>query len=118
MQVFYDIYEQQNADNIGELINKALRKIEDANESHLKGIFTVDFNSEAILGQTNQRNKMIRDLITDFNKVDLSGDVEGDLLGSAYMYLIERFGSDAGKESGRVLYTKSSVWALLKISYA
>lgn len=40
------------ADNIGELINKALHKIEDANESHLKGIFTVDFNSEAILGQT------------------------------------------------------------------
>ncbi len=62
----------------------------------MKGIFTVDFNSEAILGQTNQRNKMIRDLITDFNKVDLS-DVEGDLLGNAYMYLIERFGSDAGK---------------------
>ena len=27
------------ADNIGELINKALHKIEDANESHLKGIF-------------------------------------------------------------------------------
>lgn len=108
---FYDIYEQQNADNIGELINKALRKIEDANEAHLKGIFTVDFNSEAILGQTNQRNKMIRDLITDFNKVDLS-DVEGDLLGNAYMYLIERFGSDAGKKAGE-FYTPKVLSALL-----
>ena len=108
---FYDIYEQQNADNIGELINKALRKIEDANESHLKGIFTVDFNSEAILGQTNQRNKMIRDLITDFNKVDLS-DVEGDLLGNAYMYLIERFGSDAGKKAGE-FYTPKVLSSLL-----
>ena len=77
----------------------------------MKGIFTVDFNSEAILGQTNQRNKMIRDLITDFNKVDLS-DVEGDLLGNAYMYLIERFGSDAGKKAGE-FYTPKVLSALL-----
>lgn len=108
---FYDIYAQQNADNIGEVINKALHKIEDANETHLKGIFTVDFNSEAILGQTSQRNKMIRDLITDFNKVDLS-DVEGDLLGNAYMYLIERFGSDAGKKAGE-FYTPKILSLLL-----
>lgn len=108
---FYDIYKQQDADNIGELINKALHKIEDANETHLKGIFTVDFNSEAILGQTSQRNKMIRDLITDFNRVDLS-DVEGDLLGNAYMYLIERFGSEAGKKAGE-FYTPKILSLLL-----
>ena len=59
-------------DNIGELINIALHKIEDANEAHLKGIFTVDFNSQSVLGQTDQRNKMIRNLINDFNKVDLT----------------------------------------------
>lgn len=108
---FYDIYKQQDADNIGELINKALHKIEDANETHLKGIFTVDFNSEAILGQTSQRNKMIRDLVTDFNRVDLS-DVEGDLLGNAYMYLIERFGSEAGKKAGE-FYTPKILSLLL-----
>ena len=108
---FYDMYGQQNADNIGELINKSLRKIEDANETHLKGIFTVDFNSEAVLGQTSQRNKMIRDLITDFNRVDLA-EVEGDLLGNAYMYLIERFGSDAGKKAGE-FYTPKVLSSLL-----
>ncbi len=108
---FYDIYDAQNADNIGEIINKAFRKIEDANEEQLRNIFTVDFNSDAILGQTSQRNKMIRDMIKDFNKVDLA-DVEGDLLGNAYMYMIERFGSDAGKKAGE-FYTPKVLAALL-----
>ena len=108
---FYDIYAKQNADNIGELINIALHKIEDANSAQLHDIFTVDFNSQAILGQTAQRNKMIRDMITDFNKVNLA-EVEGDLLGNAYMYLIERFGSDAGKKAGE-FYTPKVLSALL-----
>ena len=108
---FYDIYDSQNADNIGEIINKALRKIVDANENLLKNIFTVDFNSDAILGQTSQRNKMIRDLITDFNKVDLS-EYSEDLLGNAYMYMIERFGSDAGKKAGE-FYTPKVIASLL-----
>ncbi len=108
---FYDIYAEQNADNIGELINIALHKIEDVNSTQLHDIFTVDFNSQAILGQTAQRNKMIRDLITDFNKVNLA-EVEGDLLGNAYMYLIERFGSDAGKKAGE-FYTPKVLSSLL-----
>lgn len=108
---FYDIYAKQNADNIGELINIALHKIEDANAALLHDIFTVDFNSQAILGQTSQRNKMIRDMITDFNKVNLA-EVEGDLLGNAYMYLIERFGSDAGKKAGE-FYTPKVLSSLL-----
>lgn len=108
---FYDIYAKQNADNIGELINIALHKIEDANTALLHDIFTVDFNSQAILGQTSQRNKMIRDMITDFNKVNLA-EVEGDLLGNAYMYLIERFGSDAGKKAGE-FYTPKVLSSLL-----
>ena len=108
---FYDIYAHQNADNIGEIINKTFRKIEDSNTVLLKGIFTVDFNAESILGQTSQRNKMIRDMITDFNKVNLA-EVEGDLLGNAYMYLIERFGSDAGKKAGE-FYTPKVLSSLL-----
>ena len=108
---FYDIYAEQNADNIGELINIALHKIEDVNSTQLHDIFTVDFNSQAILGQTAKRNKMIRDMITDFNKVNLA-EVEGDLLGNAYMYLIERFGSDAGKKAGE-FYTPKVLSSLL-----
>lgn len=96
---FYDVYAQQSADNIGEILNVALQQIEDANDAKLHDIFTVDFNSQSTLGPTAQRNKMIRDLLNDFNKADLS-DVDDDILGNAYMYMIERFGTEAGKKAG------------------
>jgi type I restriction enzyme M protein len=102
---FYDIYRQQTEDNIGEIINKALHKIEDENE-RLKGLFdSVNFNSESVLGKTTQRNKMLRDLIADFAKIDLS-EVDDDIIGNAYMFMIERFGSDAGKKAGEFFTPK------------
>ena len=105
------IFDNQTEDNIGELINKTLKKIEDENEESLEGIFTVDFNNQSVLGQTNQRNKMLRGIINDFAKIDLS-DVDTDILGDSYMYLIERFGSDAGKKAGE-FFTAKCVSALL-----
>mgnify|MGYP005838484991 CR=1 FL=1 len=93
------IYSKIEEDNIGEEINKVLYWIEEANKEKLEGVFSVDFNSEAILGRLQQRNKMIRDLIQDFAKIDLS-DVDEDVIGNSYMYLIERFGADAGKKAG------------------
>ena len=45
--------EAQRRANIGELINIALEKIEDANKAKLEGVFrNIDFNSEPNLGQT------------------------------------------------------------------
>lgn len=96
---FYDVIAQKNADNIGEILNKALRSIEDANEEKLKGIFIIDFNSQSVLGATDQRNKMIRDLLDDFKDIDLA-ETDDDILGNAYMFMIERFGSEAGKKAG------------------
>lgn len=103
---FYDVYAQQSADNIGEILNVALQQIEDANDEKLHDIFTVDFNSQAILGPTAQRNKMIRDLLNDFYRADLS-DVDDDILGNAYMYMIERFGTEAGKKAGEFFSPRS-----------
>ena len=108
---FFDIFKKIDADNLGELINVALHKIEDANSSRLEGIVTVDFNSDAILGKTEQRNKMLRNLITDFSKIDLT-EAGDDVIGNAYMYMIERFGTDAGKKAGE-FFTVKSVAALL-----
>jgi type I restriction enzyme M protein len=43
---FYDLCAQRNEPNIGELINIALEKIEDANRAKLEGVFrNVDFNN-------------------------------------------------------------------------
>lgn len=100
------IYGKIEEDNIGEEINKALHRIEDANKEKLEGVFSVDFNSESVLGKLDQRNKMLRHLIQDFAKIDLS-DVGDDIIGNSYMYMIERFGADAGKKAGEFFTTKS-----------
>lgn len=104
----YSIIEQ---DNLGEEVNKALHRIEEANKAKLEGVFSVDFNSESVLGKADQRNKMIRHLVADFHKIDLS-EVDDDLMGNAYMYMIEKFGADAGKKAGE-FFTPSQVSKLV-----
>jgi type I restriction enzyme M protein len=114
---FEHIARQKNEPNIGEIINKALEKIEEANKRKLEGVFrNIDFNSEAALGQTKDRNRRLKNLIDDFSKpvLDFRPSVVGseDLIGNAYMYLISRFASDAGKKGGE-FYTPAEVSGLL-----
>lgn len=112
---FHDLYKKKSADNIGELINIALHKIEDANGDRLEGLFAIDFNSDAVLGKTEQRNKMLRNLMDDFAKIDLTAAGD-DIIGNSYMYMIERFGSDAGKKAGEFFTVKSVATLLAKLA--
>jgi type I restriction enzyme M protein len=108
----YSILEQ---DNIGEEINKALHRIEDANKEKLEGVFSVDFNSESTLGKLNERNKMLRHLVQDFAKMDLA-DVNDDIIGNSYMYMIERFGADAGKKAGEFFTVRNVAKLVAKLA--
>ena len=109
---FDDVYKHIEDDNIGEVINTALHAIEEHNSAKLSGVFSgIDFNNENILGKPQQRNKMIRHLLDDFKKIDLS-DVNEDIIGNAYMFLIGKFGSQAGKKAGE-FFTVASVAALV-----
>lgn len=103
---FDDVYNKLEDDNLGEIINKALFAIEEHNKDKLAGVFSVDFNSESILGKPQQRNKMLRDLLKDFQKIDLS-NIKEDIIGDSYMYLIEKFGGDAGKKAGEFFTVRS-----------
>jgi type I restriction enzyme M protein len=97
------LYNNRNASNIGELINKALADIEETNKTKLRGVFkNIDFNSEVILGSTKERNAMLKNLLEDFNKLDLcpSRLLGEDIIGNAYEFLISKFASDAGKKGG------------------
>ena len=103
--------------NIGEIINKALEKIEEDNSEKLEGIFrNVDFNSETKLGNTKERNALLKNLLEDFadERLDLRPSMlEGnDVIGDAYEYLIAHFASDAGKKGGE-FFTPSGVSTLL-----
>ena len=111
------LVEHQNAEDLGDRINKILEKIEEANYEKLEGVFrNVDFNSESNLGKTKDRNRRLKELINDFNKKELNfrPSVVGteDIIGNGYMYLIERFASDAGKKGGE-FYTPNEVSQLL-----
>lgn len=109
---FDELYEKRTQDDFGVLINQALHKIEDENKSKLENIFqSVDFNSEAVLGKKNKRNPMLIGLFEVFKSVDLDVS-DQDVVGNAYMYLIERFGSDAGKKAGE-FFTPAVVSGLL-----
>ncbi len=113
---FYDLYEQRNEANIGELINIALEKIEDTNRAKLEGVFrNIDFNSEANLGRVKDRNRRLKNLLEDFAKPALDlrpSRVTEDIIGECYIYLISRFASDAGKKAGE-FYTPAAVSRLL-----
>jgi type I restriction enzyme M protein len=96
---FDEVYKKIENDNLGELLNVALHKIEDHNKAKLEGVFSVDFNSESTLGKLESRNKMLRHLMHDFHKIDLT-DIDEDVVGNSYMYMIEKFGAEAGKKAG------------------
>lgn len=113
---FYDLYEQRSEANVGERINIALEAIETANKEKLEGVFrNIDFNSEANLGKTRDRNRRLKMLLEDFNKPELNmrpSRVSEDVIGNTYIYLIERFASDAGKKAGE-FYTPHKVSELV-----
>jgi len=114
---FSYLYQRRDQANVGELINIALEKIEDANRSKLENVFrNVDFNSEPHLGETKDRNRRLKNLLEDFANpvLDLRPSRIGDqdVIGNAYEYLIGRFASDAGKKGGE-FYTPAEVAILL-----
>src|SRR5262249_51557792 len=112
---FQDVWEQRDADNLGQLIDVALDAIEEANKSKLDGVFrNISFNSSTKLGETKERNRRLKNLLGDFKDLDLrpSRLERGDIIGDAYIYLIERFASDAGKKAGE-FYTPRQVSRVL-----
>jgi type I restriction enzyme M protein len=113
---FYSLYERRSEPNIGELINIVLDHIEEANRAKLEGVFrNIDFNSETNLGKTKDRNRRLKMLLEDFHKPQLDmrpSLVSEDVIGNTYIYLIDKFASDAGKKAGD-FYTPRKVSELL-----
>tara|TARA_R110002094_G_scaffold218520_1_gene190122 strand:+ start:1498 stop:3024 length:1527 start_codon:yes stop_codon:yes gene_type:complete len=116
---FNSLYNKRNEPNIGELIDIALADLEDANREKLTssdgaGIFrNISFNSSN-LGDKKDKNARLKNLLTDFNKLDVKpSSLDGqDVLGDTYEFLISNFASDAGKKAGE-FYTPKEVSTLL-----
>lgn len=118
---FNYLFEHRNELNIGELIDIALEDLVEANRDKLysedgAGIFqNINFNS-SVLGDTKDKNNRLKNLLLDFNKETLNlkpSHLEGaDIIGGAYMFLIENFASDAGKKAGE-FFTPREVSTLI-----
>jgi len=117
---FSYIYEKRNDADIGGIIDKILAKIEEQNLEKLNGVFrNISFNSEK-LGQTKDRNRRLVNLINDFAKPELDfrpslWNDKQDVLGEAYMYLLEKFASGAGKKGGEFFTPKEVSQLLAKL---
>lgn len=104
-------------ENLGQIMNEVLGKIESFNQEKLQGIFrSIDFNNANKLGNTKERNAILRHLLEDFNdeRLNLRPSMleNSDCLGDTYEYLIAHFASDAGKKGGE-FYTPAEVSSLL-----
>ncbi len=97
------------ASNVGAALQRAMREIEKANPDSLYGVF----------GDAQWSNKerlsdaLLKDLIEHFSKLPFGNrNVNSDLLGDAYEYLIKKFADATNKKAGE-FYTPRSVVRLM-----
>jgi type I restriction enzyme M protein len=95
---------RRHTTDIGTHLNEAFHAIEDAN-LRLRGVFQdVDFNNKERFPDA-----ALERLLQHFERYRLrNADVEPDVLGNAYEYLIAQFADDAGKKGGE-FYTPKMV---------
>ena len=80
----------------------------------MKGVFrSINFNSESMLGNPQQKNTRLRTLLEDFkplclepSKIEIKPNKDpADIIGDAYEYMIGEFASEAGKKAGSFGYS-------------
>lgn len=109
------LYDNRTDNKIGEKINIALAEIENNNSEKLRNVFrAIDFNSTVDFGETKDKNAILRNLLEDFQSLDLRPSQldNADIIGDAYEYMISNFASDAGKKGGE-FFTPSQVSKLV-----
>ncbi|WP_301175633.1 N-6 DNA methylase [Actinomadura geliboluensis] len=103
------IVDESRKKGIGDMLNKALAALEEANSPALDDVVQhIDFTRK--VGKTSLPDKRLQDLIKHFGRYRLRNDdfEFPDLLGAAYEYLIGEFADSAGKKGGE-FYTPRSV---------
>ncbi len=98
--------------NVGEYLTDAVREIAKENPKLQGVIDIVDFNATAA-GQRIISDEKLRDLINILGRYRLGlNDVEPDILGRAYEYLLRKFAEGSGQSAGE-FYTPKEVAILM-----
>jgi type I restriction enzyme M protein len=103
------IVNESRKSRVGDMLNRALGKLEEDNAPALSGVLQ-HINFSRKVGQTTLSDTKLQQLITHFNRYRLRNeDFEfPDLLGAAYEYLIAEFADSAGRKAGE-FYTPRHV---------
>jgi type I restriction enzyme M protein len=99
----------------GDLLNRALGKLEEENVA-LDGVVQhIDFNRK--VGQRSVTDKSLQQLIDHFSRHRLRNDdfEFPDLLGAAYEYLIAEFADSAGKKGGEFYTPRAVVRMMIRL---
>lgn len=110
---FDDLVALKGKANIGEEINKAIRRLAEKND--LQGVINnADFDDPNKLGEGKSMRDTLSNLIGIFQDIDFTGSgAQGDdLLGDAYEYLMRHFATESGKSKGQ-FYTPAEVSRVL-----
>jgi type I restriction enzyme M protein len=104
-----------NREVIIEDLGRAFKSVEEStlgrdSEDGFAGLFEdVDLTNTKLGKTVDQKNKLISEVVKHLNEIDFKfNDVESDILGDAYEYLISQFASEAGKKAGE-FYTPQQV---------
>ena len=116
-ELFSSIVERTNS--IIEELQAILKSIESStmgseSEDDFGNLFEdIDLNSTKLGKSVDDRNKLIGKVLSHLNNIDFEiGNIESDVLGDAYEYLIAQFASGAGKKAGE-FYTPQEVSKIL-----
>ena len=102
-------------ENVGMVLNRALKQLEAANSSTLDGVLkSINFNKLNGKGERILSDELLYTMIKDFNDYIFTEDnfEFPDLLGAAYEYLLKFFAESAGKKGGE-FYTPAPVVELM-----
>jgi len=98
--------------NVGEHLTNAVRSIARENPKLQGVVDTVDFNATAS-GQRILGDDVLKELINVLSKYRLGlNDVDADILGRAYEYLLRKFAEGSGQSAGE-FYTPGEVAILM-----
>lgn len=102
----------ETAKQTGAKLDNAMQRIQQANPDALAGVFgDVQWANQERLPQSS-----LAALLNSFHSVRLDPDsVNGDMLGSAYEYLLREFAEASGKKAGEFFTPRPVVHLLVKI---
>jgi type I restriction enzyme M protein len=98
--------------SVGQAIQRAMREIEKANPNTLYGIF----GDAPWSNKDRLSDALLRDLVGHFSRVSLANrDIEDDILGQAYEYLIKKFADQTNRKVGEFYTPRRVVRLMVKI---